>query len=375
MNKKTTLTTTITLLLMFNNVFSQNLFVTRDDFTNQSLLEVNEIDGSILNTYNYTTTFPVEFEPLKSLIYDAETKEIYGISSNTSSSTIDGTIIKFNIETNIENSISLPTLSGGNYGDIIIANNKLFVTRDDFTNQSLLEVSKTDGSIINTYHYTTTFPGFEPLKSLIYDAETKEIYGISSNTSSSTIDGTIIKFNIETNIETSISLPTLSGGNYGDIIIANNKLFVTRDDFINQSLLEVSKTDGSIINTYNYTTTFPVEFEPLKSLIYDAETKEIYGISSNTSSSTIDGTIIKFNIETNIETSISLPTLSGGNYGDIFILENRTLSINDFSFSEDNLKIVKAYNLLGQEISQDTFNEIIILVYENGNIKKAYNKK
>jgi len=45
------------------------------------------------------------------------------------------------------------------------------VTRDDFTNQSLLEVNEADGSIINTYNYTTTFPGFEPLKSLIYNAQ------------------------------------------------------------------------------------------------------------------------------------------------------------------------------------------------------------
>jgi len=167
MDKKKILTAAIIALVIYNNIFSQNLFLTRDDFTNQSFLEVNETNGSILNTYNYTTTFP-GFEPLKSLIYNPETMEVYGISSNTSSSPIDGSIIKFNIETNTESSISLPTLSGGNYGDIIIADNRLFVTRDDFINQSLQEVNEVDGSIINTYNYTTTFPGSEPLKSLVY---------------------------------------------------------------------------------------------------------------------------------------------------------------------------------------------------------------
>ncbi len=295
------------------------MFVIRDDFTNKSILEVNKTDGSIINTYNFKTDFPASVLP-KSLIYETETKSIYGISSNTSSSIIDGTIVKYNIETNTESSIILPTLSGGDYGDIIIANNRLFVIKDDFTNKSILEVNKTDGSIINTYNFKTDFPASVLPKSLIYETETKSIYGISSNTSSSIIDGTIVKYNIETNTESSISLPTLSGGDYGDIIIANNRLFVIKDDFTNKSILEVNKTDGSIINTYNFKTDFPASVLP-KSLIYETETKSIYGISSNTSSSIIDGTIVKYNIETNTESSISLPTLSGGDYGDIIIVK------------------------------------------------------
>ncbi len=59
----------------------------------------------------------------------------------------------------------------------------------------------------------------------------------------------------------------------------------------------------------------------------------------------------------------------------IITLQSNTLSVSDFDFSEENSKITKAYNLLGQEIPIDTYNELVVLLFEDGTRKKLYHKK
>ncbi|GAA0718745.1 hypothetical protein GCM10009430_17260 [Aquimarina litoralis] len=360
-------TTTILLLLFIttNTLLSQNLQITRRDFTDpnnyvHSLIELNETNGTILDTYDYTATFS-GFNAVESLTYNQVTKEVFGISGDL--------ILKYNLESGTEDSFTLPSLASGDYQDVIIANNRLFVSRRDFTDpnnyiHSLVELNQTDGSVINAYDYTATFPGFNSVESLTYNSETSEIFGISDNL--------ILKYNIETGNQGSFTLPSLTSGDYQDVVIANNRLYVSRRDFTDpnnyiHSLVELNQTDGSVISTYDYTATFP-GFDAVESLTYSPETSEIIGFSETL--------VLKYSIDTGTENSFSMPTLSSGDYGAIVsTADDPLLSVEDIQLPEVNQKIVKAHNLLGQEVPLDSTDQIIIVLFENGIRKKVYNSK
>jgi hypothetical protein len=231
---------------------------------------------------------------------------------------------------------------------------------------SLQEINQTNGNVINNYNYTTFFPNGNSPKSLTFNVVTKEIIGISDNI--------IIKYNILTGLESSFSLPTIQNVNYRNLIIANNRLFIIKRDYTSMntntyihSLQEINQTNGNVIYNYNYTTIFPNGNSP-DSLTFDNLTKEIYGISGNT--------IVKYNIITGLETSFNLPTIQYIDYSDLISINSEDiLGLDENETSKVKAKVLKAYNLLGQEIPIETYNQIIILKFDNGQIKKIYNQK
>jgi hypothetical protein len=351
--------------------FSQNIYVTKRDYTSlnsstyiHSLQEINQTNGNVINNYNYTTLFPSSYSP-ESLTYNAQTNEIFGISGNI--------ITKYNKATGLETSFTLPTIQNVVYRNLIIANNRLFIIKTDYTSMnistyihSLQEINQTNGNVINNYNYTTFFPNGNSPKSLTFNVVTKEIIAISDNI--------IIKYNILTGLETSFSLPTIQNVNYRNLIIANNRLFIIKRDYTSMntntyihSLQEINQTNGNVIYNYNYTTIFPNGNSP-DSLTFDNLTKEIYGISGNT--------IVKYNIITGLETSFNLPTIQYIDYSDLISINSEdTLGVNENLIDIEESKPIKAFNLLGQEIPIETYNQIIILKFDNGKSKKIYNQK
>ena len=243
----------------------------------------------------------------------------------------------------------------------------IYVTKRDYsvtpTIHSLQEINQTNGNVIYNYNYTTFFPSSYSPESLTFNVVTKEIIGISGNT--------IVKYNILTGVESFFTLPTIQYIDYGDLIIANNRLFITKRDYsvtpTIHSLQEINQTNGNVIYNYNYTTFFPSSYSP-ESLSFNNLTSEIFGISNNI--------IIKYNINSGVENSFSLLAATSTDYGDLVSTNSEdTLGVNENLIDIEESKPIKAFNLLGQEIPIETYNQIIILKFDNGKSKKIYNQK
>jgi hypothetical protein len=349
--------------------FSQNLIVTKRDFSNSSnyihtLQKLNSSDGTVLNSTNFTTNFPSSYSP-KSLTFNSQTNEIFGISDNIITK---NNIINFN-----EMSFTLPTATSTDYGGVIIANNRLFVTKRDYSNSpiyihSLQEINQSNGDIISSYNLTSSIPSSYN-RDLSYSSLTNEIFGMSGNI--------IYKYNITTGSEITLTLPIIASSDYTDMIIAENRLFVVKRDYsVNptiHTLLELNTNDASIINSHVYTTNL-TNYDKIKSLTFLADTHEICGIIKSQVTFT-DFKIVKYNFINNTENSFDLTPQTSNDYSEIIsTITEQNLSIAEFN-QNSNFKIIKAFNLLGQEIPVETYNQIIIVKFENGETRKLYNKK
>ncbi|WNH13901.1 hypothetical protein [Thalassobellus suaedae] len=362
-------TTLLFLLLTINYSFSQKLFITKRDYSSgnvsthiHSLQEINQTNGNLISNYNFSTSFPNSYSP-RSLSFNYETNEIIGEA--------DGIIVKYNIDTGIETSFNLPSTLNTNYGEIIFVKNRLFITKRNYSRgnvstyiHSLQEINQTNGNIISNYNFSTSFPNSYSPRSLSFNYETNEIIGEA--------DGIIVKYNIDTGIETSFNLPSTQNTNYGEIIFVKNRLFITKRNYSSgnvstyiHSLQEINQTNGNLISNYNFSTSFPNSYSP-RSLSFNYETNEIIGEA--------DGIIVKYNIDTGIETSFNLPTTLNTNYGEIIFINTRdySLSINKNNSISNIPKPIKAYDLIGKEVSTNTKNEVIIVVYKNGSRKKIF---
>ena len=352
-------------LLFSIYTFSQNLFITKRDYSNSptvhSLQKLNASTGTVLNNYNYTTSF-TGYSP-KSLTYNPQTNEIFGLSDNV--------ITKYNILTSSEISFTLPETTSTDYGGIVIANNRLFITKRDYSDlsnyvHSLQEINQINGSLISNHILTSNIPDYN--RNLSYSSLTNEIYGISGNI--------IYKFNIVTGIESTLTLPVLTNGEYNDVIIAENRLFVVKRDYSNNptihTLLELNSSNATIINTHNYTTNL-VDYDKIRSLTFLADSKEICGTMGSWSLNS--ERIIKLSIVTNTESYFDIPIQTSNDYGEIVsTVTSDNLGVTNFENISSLGKEIKAFNLLGQEISTETCNQIIIVKYDNGFVKKIFKK-
>ena len=350
-------------------IFSQNLIVTKRNYSNSSnyihtLQKLNSSNGTVLNSTNFTTSFPSSYSP-KSLTFNSQTNEIFGISDNI--------ITKNNIINSNEVSFTLPTATTTDYGGIIIANNRLFVTKRDYSNSpfyihSIQEINQSNGNILSSYNLTSSIPSSYN-RDLSYSSLTNEIYGMSGNI--------IYKYNITTGSEVTLTLPIIASSDYSDMIISENRLFVVKRDYsVNptiHTLLELNTNNGSIINSHIFTANL-ANYDKIKSLTFLADTHEICGIIKSQLAFT-DFKVIKYNFINNTESSFDLVAQTSNDFGEIIstIIE-QNLSITEFN-QNNNFKIVKAFNLLGQEIPIETYNQIIIVKFENGKSRKLYNKK
>lgn len=349
--------------------FSQNLFVTKRDYSNSlnyihTLQKLNSSNGTILNSTNFTTSFPNSYSP-KSLTFNSQTNEIFGISDNI--------ITKINVINSNENSFMLPTATSTDYGGIIIANNRLFVTKRDYSNSpiyihTIQEINQSNGSIINSYDLTSSIPSSYN-RDLSYSSLTNEIYGMSGNI--------IYKYNIITGSEATLTLPIIASSDYTDMIIAENRLFVVKRDYsVNptiHTLLELNTSNASIVNSHIYTTSL-TNYDKIKSLTFLADTHEICGLIKSQATFT-NYKVVKYDFINNTENSFDLISPTSNDLGEIIsIITEQNLSVMEFNQNND-LKIVKAYNLLGQEVPVETYNQIIIVKFENGESRKIINLK
>ena len=79
--------------------------------------------------------------------------------------------------------------------------------------------------------------------------------------------------------------------------------------------------------------------------------------------------VYKFSLLTNLLSIYSLPF--NGYYNTIISTDQNILATNEFELNQE-LKVIKAYNLLGQVIDKETKNQIIIVEYESGSRKKVF---
>ena len=247
-----------------------------------------------------------------------------------------------------------------------IFSQQLYLTKRDYSDSSnyihsLIEIDQENGNTISSYDFVTLFPGSYSPESLVFNEQTNQIFGITSG-------GIIVKFNPTTNTENSFELPNIQSVDYGDLLIVNNSLFVTKRDYSDSSnyihsLIEIDQENGNTISSYDFVTLFPGSYSP-ESLVFNEQTNQIFGITSG-------GIIVKFNPTTNTENSFELPNTQSVDYGDLIIIQDSSLGFNDQFQQNTKLEPIKAYNLLGKEVPLNTKNEIIILVYKNGITKKV----
>lgn len=381
----------VSALLCSAYAFSQNLVLGKmnydGDTESHSLLTLNSNTGEVLNTTNYVTdSWPMSF--------NSQTNEIVGFDVNLGDGN-SGKIVFKNINTNNETYITLPE-DYEYYDRLITADNRLFVT----TENTILEINPSNGNIIGTHTLNLNIapPYYAYINRLAYSHTTKDIYGTVYGLSFVDWGSTVFKFNIITNEETIFVLPESNGNessNHTGVVIAENSLFVSKrlsnsnNSTTVNSLLEIDTQNGSIINTYNYTTNYMEGYNlPVIDLTYLADTQEICALAKVDISTGIvtesRAKIIKYNINTNVESAFELPTLYNnhlylnydGFYGERIIstVTEENLSLPEFQ-QENDTKVIKAYNLLGQEVPVETYNQIIILKYDNGETKKVYIKK
>ncbi len=358
--KKTTLIFLITHSIYS---FSQNLYLTKRDYNNSSnyihsLQKLSAIDGSVISNSDYSTFFPNSYSP-RSLTFNNQTNEIIGISGNI--------ITKKNVITNNETSYFLPNISSINYYGLIIANNRLFLTKTDNSTTPetnyIEEINQSNGEVIISHVITSNIPSYN--RDLIYSNSTNEIFGLSGNI--------IYKYNIINNIESTYTLPAIANLEYDDIVIAENRLFVTTRDYSVSpniiSIRELNLLNCEIINTYNFNTNLQTYID---SLTFLADTHEICGISRLYLDGSFHYKIIKYNILNNIETSFDLPLQNSVDYDEIIsTLNEQNLGLSNFN-QNSKFRVVKYFNLIGQELPVETKNQIIILKYENGEVEKIY---
>ena len=350
------------LTLLFNVYsFSQNLIIGKLNSENiPTLLTLNSNTGQILSNVEYVTDFGGDLP--ESITFNSQTNEIVLLDRLYQSKVVFKDII-----TNNETSVTLTE----NYEyQGVITENRLFVT----SNNIIQEINRANGDVIETY--SLNINGWNG--NLIYSNTTKDIYGLG-------VEGIIFKFNIITNEETYLVLPAIPNGfgAYLDIIFAQNRLYAIRTTIASgYSLLEIDTENGSIINTYNFITPTENITNPQWSSTFLPDSQEICTIITGYQMPQegiyeYKAKIIKYNLNTNVENSFDLPTLYHNYtnpYGGGLIVSTITeenLSSPEFN-QEDKAKAIKAYNLLGQEIPIETYNQIIILKYDNGNHKKVY---
>lgn len=344
----------ITALLAFSGLKAQNFFIVNQvDFENILYIkEINPSTGATLNTH-FFNSFSNNYGP-SGLSYRPSTNEIIGRIAYFTSNTF----VKYNILTSAETLLPVPLTT--DLGESIIANDRLFVVEDSHSEETvpqIHEISLNNGNIITSHNFNYV-SNYSPV-SLSFMPTTNTVLGIIPWENANRI----VKYNINTNTQ---SIVTIAGalGDYTDLIVAENRLFVTErvtnDDFSKDFYIkEVDITNGAILSS---TELIFESSDNLQSLTFIPSSHEIVGrIPFNN-----DEKLLKYNIITGTQAIITVAATSQG-FSDIISTETgATAGIGNFDLSRNKGKVIKAYNFLGQEISTSTFNQPVILEYENG---------
>lgn len=360
-----------TLFIIFGFGFAQNLFVTKlvieNTLNNSYISKINPINGTINNTHLFNQNnfaMSPKFEWQTNSIYSFKGNRIY---KNTGPNFTDQTSF------------------GGSsdalypYREIVVINNRLFATKLSNTSGmnydlTLFELSKTDGSILNTKSWSVflTTNGYGTSISESFN----EIFNIIGNK--------LIKYNIVTDETTIINLPGLNlSTSYRGVLFAQNRLFVRKNNGDNNQLstyiLELDNSNGAVIATHNLTSNF-ISYDSFGDLVYLINTNEIV-CSFSGLFATNETKILKFNINNNTVNTFNLPletktTTLDENYWQLVVVNSdASLNLNLPNKDIEDSKIIAVYNLLGQKISMETKNQIVILEYENGKRIKKINSQ
>jgi hypothetical protein len=351
-------------------VFAQNIYLTHRDYSSTpdvfTLIQLNESSGAVVNTNTYSTVAGV-YSP-ESLDFSASSREIIGKTSTQ--------VIFYHIDNHTERSFTLPSIAQTDYGDLVLANNRLFITKRDYSGSPykyyLVELNQTTGAVIGTpYLFTTALVNYSP-SSLTYLSSSNEIIGIS--------DMTVVKYNITTQAESSFTLSAGASMDYGDVVVANSRLFVTKRDYSGSPtvhyMIELNPSTGAVIGTpYQFTTTLG-PYSPA-SLTYLSGSNVIAGYSNNM--------IVKYNISTAAESSFALATQASSDYGDLVSIDQGSggggggsTPVTSIKASDDtNISrvMIKAWNILGQSLPLNTVNQLMMVEYNDGSREKIFIKE
>ena len=204
-----------------------------------------------------------------------------------------------------------------------------------------------------------------------FSALTSELFIVVGNN--------LIKHNIITHQRMTFNL----GGNdlntfYPGVIYAENRLFVRKRDYMNNQarnyILEINKDTGAVIATHIINSTD----EPTNNLVFLATTNEIaclYNAADPTGKK-----VLKYNIDTQAENWIDLPNEIASNdlmhyYRQLVSIDSEELLATEQFHQNKESKIKAVYNLLGQKVPYETYNQVLIFEYENGEVSKRINIK
>lgn len=348
---------------------SQNLFVTKtiteNSMSTKYLSEINRTNGDIITNNFFSQNSNPSLIPT-GLKYENQTNSIFSFSQNI---VYEHDGINFIPLNSFEGVTNVPIV----FREIIHLNNRIFATKLLNTGGmnyelTLFELSKTNNSILNSHTWEVTIAtnGYGSTKS----DSTNEIFIVLGNK--------LLKYNISTQEQNTFTLDGQNlGVSYKGILFADNRLFVRKNEYQNSQalnyIIELNKNDGSIIATNELTSDF-ANFYPSNDLVYLNSTKEIACLFITQ----YDNKILKYNITNQNESLITLPTEINTATSSEYYIElvskdyEPSLNNNQIEAITEVSKIKNVYNLLGQKISLETYNQVIIIEFENGKkIKKV----
>jgi len=367
----------IGLILMTVMTYSQKLFITKSVTENESssgyFSRINTTDGSIIDNTEINTNEPTPVTPVGA-IFDSQSNSIYAFKGNR--------IFKYNAD-----DFSEATSFGGTvnsldpYEEIVFVNNRLFAMKSNNTGSmnyqiTLYELDKNDGSILDTHTWSIWYGtnGW----GITFSAATNEIFIVLGNNLS--------KYNIVTEELNVFNLPGIDlNTHYPGIIYAQNRLFIRKRDFLNSQLnnyiVEIDKNNGAVIASHTLNPIIGNNYSTTSQIVFLAQTKEIACLYYGHQALANENIIVKYNIDTQIDTLFNLPseivtTTSTENYFSIVSVDSEDrLGANEFQQNQENLKIKSVHNMLGQKVPLETYNQILIIEFENGQtVKKIHYK-
>ncbi len=263
------------------------------------------------------------------------------------------------------------------YFQLVLINNRLFATKfynthDFYYELTLYELNINDGTIIDTHIWTVLYSTNG--SGISFSSAAHELFIVFGNN--------LTKYNILTQELNTVVLPgTDLNTMYAGVLYADNRLFIRKKQVINfvayHYIIELDKDTGAEIASHQLNS-IPQIFSPLSSFVYLAHTKEIAAMYYGLFSAENDNIVVKYNIDTNEESLLYLPTemtteSRTETYGRLVSLDTQErLDLESFGQDRDN-KIKAVYNLLGQKVPFETYNQVLIIVYENGEVVKKVN--
>ena len=367
----------IGMILFAAMTYSQKLFITKSVTENSTLSSyfsrINTTDGSIINNTEINTNEPTPVTPVGA-IFDSQSNTIYAFKGNR--------IFKYNAD-----NFSEATSFGGTidsfhrYDEIVFLNNRLFAMKSDNTGSmnyqiTLYELDKNDGSILDTHTWSIWYGtnGW----GITFSAATNEIFIVLGNNLS--------KYNIVTQELNVFNLPGIDlNTHYPGIVYAHDRLFVRKRDFLNSQLnnyiVEINKDTGAVIASHTLNSIIVNNYSATSQIVFLAQTREIACLYYSNTPLTHENIIVKYNIDTQIDTLLNLPseivttTLTENYFSLVSVDSEDRLSTNEFQQNQENFKIKSVYNMLGQKVPLETYDQILIIEFENGQTVKRMHYK